>query len=387
MNKILSLIFCVAIIFSNILAQEGIEFNKGDWDSILAQAEKEDKLVFVDAYTVWCGPCKKMARDVFPQKEVGEFFNKKFINVQMDMEKGEGLAVAKKYNIQVYPTLLFIAGDGSLVHRAAGYKDSPEFIELGNTALDPSKRISSLRERYENGDRDPEFLKNYAAILYEAYDGSHVPIVEAYLETQSDWNTDENLRLIFVYLNDTDSKLFDHMVENKDLYIEKFGQIEVSGRFQNLIINSISASAESSSLEQIDALYEKVYPEKAKQLSAAFRLSYYRQAGDRDNFAKTAIQYYKDFPTKDPGELNDIAWTFYTVVEDKKQLKQAIKWAKKSVKIDNNFYNNDTLAALYAKLGKKKKAIKAANQAIFIAKEIGEDYSETQQLLDEIYKM
>ena len=386
MKKIVSFIICSVIISAVVLGQEGIEFNTEDWKSILAQAEKEDKLVFVDAYTVWCGPCKKMARDVFPQKEVGEFYNEKFINVQMDMEKGAGLSFAEKYNVKVYPTLLFVAGDGSLVHRSAGYKDSPEFIELGNNALDPSKRISSLIARFENGDRDPEFLKQYASVLYEAYDDSHTPVIEAYMETQSDWTTDENLEFIFHYVSDTNSELFNHMVENKELYIEKFGQVEVSSKFQTLIYSSINENAESSSLEQIDALYEKVYPEKAKQLSAAFRMSYYRQAGDRENFAKSAIQYYKDFPTQDPGELNDIAWTFYTVVDDKKQLKQAIKWAKKSVDIDNNYYNNDTLAALYAKIGKKKKAIKAANQAIDIAKKTGEDYSETQNMLDKIQK-
>ena len=380
--------FIFTIIFSTIVVgQVGIEFNKGDWESILAQAEKEDKLVFVDAYTVWCGPCKKMARDVFPQKEVGDFYNDKFINVQMDMEKGEGLSFAKKYNVQVYPTLLFVAADGSLVHRAAGYKDSPEFLELGNTALDPSKRISSLKKRFENGDREPEFLKKYTAVLYEAYDGSHIPVAEAYIKTQSDLTSIENLAFIFQYADDVNSELFNHLVENKDLYINTFGQVEVSTKFQQLIYSSINENTDKSSLEQIDALYEKVYPEKAKQLSGAFRLSYYRQAGDRENFAKSAIQYYKDFPSDDPGELNDIAWTFYTVIEDKKQLNQAVKWAKKSVKIDDNFYNNDTLAALYFKLGKKKKAVKSAKHAIEIAKELGEDYSETQQLLDEIYKM
>ena len=387
MKKIFSLIIYTMTMSSIILAQEGIKFNDGDWNSILEKAEKENKLVFIDAYTVWCGPCKKMARDVFPEKKVGEFYNEKFINIQMDMERGEGLAIAEKYNVQVYPTLLFVAGDGSLVHRSAGYKDSPEFIELGNTALDPSKRISSLKARFESGDRDPKFLKKYASVLYQAYDGSHMPVVEAYMKTQKDWSTDENLEIIFNYVSDTNSDLFNHMVENKDLYIDKFGQIEVSSKIQTLIFNSINDSAESSSLEQIDALYAKVYPEKAKQLSAAFRLSYYRQAGDRDNFAKSAIQYYKDFPSEDPGELNDIAWTFYTVVDDKKQLRKAVKWAKKSVKLDNNFYNNDTLAALYSKLGKKKKAIKTAKKAIEIAKDLGEDYSETQRMLDEILKM
>ena len=378
---------CILAISAAAIGQEGIEFYDGDWNSVLAQAEKEDKLVFVDAYTVWCGPCKKMAREVFPQKDVGAFYNEKFINVQIDMEKGEGLTIAKTYNVNVYPTLLFIDAEGALIHRSAGYKDSPEFIELGNTALDPSKRISSLQARFEGGDRDPVFLKQYTAVRFNAFDGSHVEIAEAYLNTQKDWSTDENLEFIFRYVSDAHSKLFDHMVDNKELYIEKFGQYEVTSKFQTLIISSINESAESSSLEQIDALYAKVYPRKAEQLSLAFRLSYYRQAGDRDNFAKSAIQYYQQFPSEDPGELNDIAWTFYTVVDDKKQLKQAVKWAKKSISIDNNYYNNDTLAALYSKLGKKNKAIKSAKLAIEIAKEIGEDYSETQKMLDEIYKM
>lgn len=387
MQKILSFLFFSMIISVVAYGQGGIDFSTDKWSNILAKAEKEDKLVFVDAYTVWCGPCKKMANEIFPQKEVGAFYNEKFINVQIDMEKGEGLSIAEKYNVNVYPTLLFIASDGSLVHRSAGYKDSPDFIELGNTALDPSKRISSLKARFESGDRDPDFLIQYTAVLYEAYDGSHTAVADAYLETQENWNTDENMAFIFLYVDDVDSELFDHLAENRESYINKFGEYEVNSKLQTLIYNSINDTAASSSLEQIDALFAKVYPEKAAQLSLSFRMSYYRQAGDRDKFAQAAVQYYKKYPSEDPGELNDIAWTFYTVVDDKQQLKQAVKWAQKSVKIDSNYYNNDTLAALYAKLGKKKKAIKTAQQAISIAKEAGEDYSETQKLLDELYKM
>ncbi len=386
MKKLVTLLFFSAFISTSATSQTGIDFSTESWKSILAQAEKEDKIVFVDAYTVWCGPCKKMAKEVFPQKEVGEFYNEKFINVQLDMEKGEGLTFAEKYNVIVYPSLLFIDSDGTLIHRSAGYKDTPEFIELGSVALDPSKRISSLKSRFENGDRDPRFLKQYTETLYEAYDESHAPIAEEYLETQTDLNSDENLEFIFLYVNDVDSKLFDHLVENRSLYIEKFGQREVTTKIQNLIYNSINEGTGMSSLDQIDALFRKAYPEKAEQLSLAFRMSYYRQAGDRDNFAKSAINYYKKFPTSDPAELNDIAWTFYTVVDDKKQLKQAVKWAKRSVKTDSNYFNNDTLAALYSKIGKEKKAIKFAQKAIELAIENGEDYSETQRLLDEIRK-
>ena len=369
-------------------AQSGIRFEKNmAWKEIKAKAASQDRLIFVDAYTTWCGPCKKMAREVFPQKEVANFYNKHFINVQIDMEKGEGPSIARDYNVYVYPTLLFLDGKGNLVHRAAGYQAAAEFVALGTTAIDPTRRLSSMHDRFAQGDRDPEFLLSYTEVLAGAYDGSHAPIAEAYMNTQTNWNTEVNRAFVFRYINNTESKLFDHLVDNRKDYIGQFGQRAVADKMQKLIISSIDNSKEQSSLEQIDALFKKAYPEKAKQMSASFRLTYYRQAGDRENFAKAAIRYYKKFPSKDPGELNDIAWTFYTVIDNRKQLRKAVKWAKKSIRYDSNFYNHDTLAALYYKLGKKKKAIKAAKKAIAIAQEKGEDYSATQELLDEIYKL
>ena len=90
MKKYLILLAFTLILGSTCIAQ-GIEFAHGStWKEILAKAEKEDKLIFVDAYAEWCGPCKKMAKDVFTQKEVGGYFNANFVNVKMDMEAGEG---------------------------------------------------------------------------------------------------------------------------------------------------------------------------------------------------------------------------------------------------------------------------------------------------------
>ena len=47
-------------------------------------------MIFLDAYASWCGPCKMLQKNVFTKKAVGDFYNSKFINVKMDMEKGEG---------------------------------------------------------------------------------------------------------------------------------------------------------------------------------------------------------------------------------------------------------------------------------------------------------
>jgi len=64
---------------------QGIEFFHGDWKDALAKAESEGKMLFVDAYTTWCGPCKKMASVVFPDPKVGAFFNEQFINIKIDI--------------------------------------------------------------------------------------------------------------------------------------------------------------------------------------------------------------------------------------------------------------------------------------------------------------
>lgn len=89
------------------------------WDEALAKAKAENKLVFMDCYTSWCGPCKWMATEIFPQKEAGDYFNPKFISVKYDMEKGEGLKLKDKYKPSGYPTFFIIRPDGVSSTRCA----------------------------------------------------------------------------------------------------------------------------------------------------------------------------------------------------------------------------------------------------------------------------
>ncbi len=117
----------------------GITFFQGTWSEALAAAKKQKKLIFVDAYAVWCGPCKFMANNVFPDKAVGEYFNKNFINYKFDMEKGEGPEFARKYQVNAYPTLLFINAAGEVSHRQTGASDAAGFLKVGEAALASTK--------------------------------------------------------------------------------------------------------------------------------------------------------------------------------------------------------------------------------------------------------
>lgn len=109
-------------------AEGGIAFTTATFDELLAKAKAENKLVFIDGYTTWCGPCKMLAKQTFPQKEVGTYMNPRFVSCQIDMERGEGPELAKRFNISAYPTMLVLRPDGTLVDKIVGFLAPMPFL-------------------------------------------------------------------------------------------------------------------------------------------------------------------------------------------------------------------------------------------------------------------
>ncbi|MEO6685117.1 MAG: thioredoxin fold domain-containing protein [Dyadobacter sp.] len=142
-KNIIYLLAVVALTFSTVQAADGrkketkvkadagIKFTEGNWASILKKAKAEKKVIFLDAYTTWCGPCKLLQKNVFTKPEVGALFNQKFINVKVDMESGEGPKLAQKYPLEGYPTLFFIDGDGKIVKQVIGYQNPETLVNIG----------------------------------------------------------------------------------------------------------------------------------------------------------------------------------------------------------------------------------------------------------------
>lgn len=116
-----------------ISAEPGIQFTDVAWRDVLKQAKAQKKIIFLDAYASWCGPCKMLQKNVFTQKSVGDYYNSRFINVKMDMEKGEGPALAQVYPLEAYPTLLFIDGNGRVMKKVLGYQSPEDLIAIGRS--------------------------------------------------------------------------------------------------------------------------------------------------------------------------------------------------------------------------------------------------------------
>lgn len=141
------------------------EFRHISFDEAKAAAKAEGKVIFIDFYTSWCGPCKRLAANVFPTKQVGDYLNGKYVCLKIDAEKGEGPELAKKYGVEAYPTLAVINAEGELLGSFAGLKEGDEFIAAVEMCNNPELKPERVKARYEAGERNTPLVIAYATLL------------------------------------------------------------------------------------------------------------------------------------------------------------------------------------------------------------------------------
>ncbi|WP_158638284.1 thioredoxin family protein [Panacibacter ginsenosidivorans] len=115
--------------------EKGIKFIEQDWNKAMEQARANKKLIFLDIYATWCGPCKMLKKNTFTDEAAGKFFNDNFINVSVDGEQGVGPELARKYGIEGYPSLIVTDANGNIVLQTEGYVDPSYLISFAKEAL------------------------------------------------------------------------------------------------------------------------------------------------------------------------------------------------------------------------------------------------------------
>ncbi|MGK0334796.1 MAG: thioredoxin-related protein, partial [Paraglaciecola sp.] len=204
-------------------ATDGMTFVEMPFDELLVMAKKENKVIFIDAYTTWCGPCKMMAAKVFPDAKVGEVYNERFINAKFDMEKGEGPGLAQRYSVMAYPTYLFVDGNGDIVHKGIGYIPQEEFLALADVAIGDSS-LGTMNKRYDGGDRSAEFLAEYSQVLTGVYEQEKAGKVSGeYLDMQEDWSATETMELLIANPGELGGKRMQYLMANSDKAMEITG--------------------------------------------------------------------------------------------------------------------------------------------------------------------
>ena len=207
------------------LAQaDGIAFRELSFPEALKRAEVEDKLLFVDCFTTWCGPCKRLSKVVFKDSLVADYFNRHFVSLKMNMEKDEGVELRKKYGVHAYPTLLFINSSGEVVYRLVGAEDALELLKKVKLGVE-SGGLSGLKKRYEAGDRDLAFISGYINALSAANREQEAGQVAAdFLQgREQKMLEDEDYFLVFYYyVHDVNSSAFQYVVNHQKEIADKF---------------------------------------------------------------------------------------------------------------------------------------------------------------------
>lgn len=376
--KKLALLFLVVFCTSLSAQETGIRFSKGSLLSdALAQSKKEGKLVFIDCYTTWCGPCKHLAKEIFPQKEVGDFYNSHFINLSFDMEKGEGLKIREKYAVKAYPTLLFLNAEGETVHVGVGSMPANEFIELGKTALDDTRNLLSISSKMKAGDKSLQTLKLY--LETNRYADNADTLITEYLKTATDEEklSQDAWQLFKKHITDIDNDQFQYFIKHRSAYEQKFGKAEVDnkiiygfGYYQQKYKADLQKATSVQSIDPL--LYSKFL------VMRDFSVATYEQRSNKTDKAKwtdyiAKAKLYVVLDNVQPMAINDICWNIYEsyrTFNDIATLKLASDWQEKAHKaLPNNHPINDTYAHILFDLGFVKEAIEHEALAIKVATE------------------
>lgn len=374
------------------IAKSQMTFEHGNWASVLEKAKTENKLIFVDVYTTWCGPCKLMSKTTFMNDTASKFYNTQFISYKLDAEKGEGIEFARKYEVNCYPNLLFINNKGELVHRGAGYKNVNEFISFGKDAQSDIESFVNRKKLLLNTGLNEKNIHSYIRLM----DGACLSAdneIATYLKSvkEADLLNYTNWALIKNHVNTYNSREINFVLQNYSTYCQKFGEDTLSQKLREVSINyfkkHLTAKTFNESMFNSDKTkFEELNWPKKEELLFFVNYEIFKRHNLAAYFNLISANYTKYF-SNNAEELNSMAWTIYEKDSDNKHGALSVKLAQRACELSQTYAYLDTYAAVLYKSGNYTEAKTQAEKAITLAKNSGyseKDYQETTTLLTKI---
>lgn len=158
-TSFIAALFCVVV--SSMFAAP---FSDLSFEGACKEAAQTHKLVLVDFYTTWCGPCKMLDKNTWTDAAVIQMLEQKTVALRIDAEKEA--ALSKRYKIEAYPSVLLIHPDGTELDRLVGYRDPKSFLADFNAALAGKDSITRAREKMTAaGSNDPSARMQFGQAL------------------------------------------------------------------------------------------------------------------------------------------------------------------------------------------------------------------------------
>ncbi|MFM1874293.1 MAG: hypothetical protein RL266_30 [Bacteroidota bacterium] len=361
---------------------------EGTWQEAFAQAQKENKYLFIDCYTDWCGWCKVADKNTFPAEDVAAVLNENFVSVKVDMERGEGVMLGARYRVLGYPGYLLFTPKGKLAGKMFGYEENPsDFAAQVKAALNESDQPnypSLITDKVEF----PEFYLNSFTNMdkEEKRQNPKEDEVEKWLSAQSDLMDEAAWSVIYKF--PVSEKYTDQFLENRKAYANLYGKVEVDEKISGIAFGMLQKAMKSQNEADLQLVLDFADKYIEKELDAAksmYHLKFCEGKGDWSGYAacvQKLIDHY-GFENFLSG-INDYSWTIYLSVDNKEVIETALAWMKRVVELDPQYMFLDTYAALLFKSGEIDAALEWADKAIEVGKANGEKVNDTEHLRNQI---
>jgi thioredoxin-related protein len=356
------LLLLILVVPRLILAQSDSSLSIGikwttetSWEQVKRKAKAENKYIFLDCFTTWCAPCKKMEKEVYPNDSVGQLINKEFISVKLQMDKtkkdnafvqawyNDAAEIEKHYMVNEYPTLLFFSPNGDLVHKEMGFLGISEFISKATTALTSGLKLNDdyaeyqkLIKAYKNGEVNYPRLPFMVTIAKKINDTISRELVRVHADyvtglSKKERYTRENIEFWATLNLSIKSKsdllgffIRDHKLIDKLINKKGYSAQQVDKCIQNFIvapfiydnlkdpvaksgvtkINTATGTQISGTISQDEADWQKLYQLIEKDFGSYYakrnvlkaKVTWYEKNSNWKNYAITSLDFFKKYP-------------------------------------------------------------------------------------------
>lgn len=348
------------------VSAQGIAFRSGNWEAIKAMSAAEKKPIFIDFGTVWCAPCRELVKTIFPQQKVGDFYNKNFVCIQVDAEKGEGVMLARKFRVGGFPTLIYTNAAEKLIYSITGLMSGDKLIEEGKVALIPQDDYADLKARYTEDKLSREELYRYLLIVKTKGNSDDLKaVLDKYVEMKPQLVNLSMFNTIADLVSVPNTKAFTFLEENRAEFSHLAGKDKVEALIRKIYTQGAGYKAYKDEQEYqtaMEIIDRKIHLTEQERLKIEVDRS--GTVKDKDRFMKAAKILAEKYYQNDDEALSLLLGTLYSFNLSKDDLLVFKSWAERALAIQNNSLNALSLAMVYKQLKNKEMALKYVNLAI-----------------------